>query len=108
MHYQLHVWVEDKEHTIEGHTKQCTLFFKDKQVWGPVSCHDNTEQLRDAIKQADERFSLAIESKSKSTEGHTRKISVKSKGKVLLDGLSTHERMEGLAAAIEAILAVES
>lgn len=79
--------------------------FKDRQVWGPVSCYDNAEQLRDAIRKAVVRFALTVESKSKSIEGHTRYISVKSHGIVLLDKLSTHDNMEELAIAIEAILA---
>ncbi|OTA98718.1 hypothetical protein M426DRAFT_47529, partial [Hypoxylon sp. CI-4A] len=97
------VWLDEKPHSVEGHTAQCILFFKDRQVWGPVSCHDNTTQLRDAIEKADDRFALTVEPRSKTIEGHTRYISVKSKGVVILDKLPTHDNMGGLVVAVEAI-----
>ncbi|KAI1213155.1 uncharacterized protein F4807DRAFT_457240 [Annulohypoxylon truncatum] len=106
MNNKLHVWLEEKPHSVEGHTAKCTLYFKDRQVWGPVHCHGNTEQLRDAIQKADDRFALTVEPRSKSVEGHIRYISVKSHGNVLLDKLSTHDNMEGLVTVIEALLNV--
>ncbi|KAI0124441.1 hypothetical protein F4776DRAFT_672371 [Hypoxylon sp. NC0597] len=93
MNNKLHVWLDEKPHSVESHTAQCTLFFKDRQIWGPVGCHANTEQLKEAIEKADHRFALTVEPRSKSIEGHTRYISVKSHGKVLLDKLSTHNNM---------------
>lgn len=106
MSNKLHVWLDEKPHTVEGHTKNCTLFFKDKPVWGPKSCHDNTTRLKHAIEKADDRFALTIEDKTKSVEGHIRSISVKSHGEIILDKLSTHDNMEGLIATIETIQAV--
>ncbi|KAI1074810.1 hypothetical protein F5B20DRAFT_562485 [Whalleya microplaca] len=66
------VWLDCKEKTVEGHTKQCILFFDGKEIWGPTSCHDNTTQLRDALHKADSRFDLQIMEKPKTIEGHTR------------------------------------
>ncbi|KAI1802992.1 hypothetical protein F4811DRAFT_526656 [Daldinia bambusicola] len=107
MNYKLDVWLDDKSHTVEGHTSQCSLYFKDKRVWGPVRCHNNTVQLKEAIEKADDRFSLTVEPKSKTVEGHTRCISVKSKGEIILDRLSTHNNMTGLVTVITAILSIE-
>ncbi|KAL6791089.1 hypothetical protein J3E68DRAFT_411905 [Trichoderma sp. SZMC 28012] len=103
---QLNVWLDHKEHSLEGHIFECTLTFRDKIIWGPKSCHDNTVALRNAIHEADERFDMSFTKKDKTAEGHTRYISVKSNGKVLLDKLSTHANMQGLVDAINATLTV--
>lgn len=104
---ELTVWLSGKEHSVEGHIFEATLKFNDKAIWGPVSCHDNTIALREAIHKADKRFDISFTKKDKTNEGHTRYISVKSNGQVLLDNLSTHDNMAGLVAAIDAVLAVE-
>jgi hypothetical protein len=44
--------------------------------------------------------------KDNTVEGHISYISLKSNGKVLLNKLSTHENMAGLAQAIETTLTV--
>lgn len=97
----LRVKLENKHKTIEGHTRTCTLKFNGRTIWGPRGCHDNTIDLKDAIETADPRFNLYLERKPKSIEGHTKYISVISKGKVTLDKLSTHDNMQGFIDAIE-------
>ncbi|KAL3587388.1 hypothetical protein FPOAC2_13293 [Fusarium poae] len=105
---KLHLWLEDKGHTIEGHDSTCTLYYKDQQVWGPVSCHSNTWELSRAIQDGDPHFELIVKEKGKKTqEGHRCSISVESKGKTTLNKLSTHENMKGLVDVIEAIEAIE-
>ncbi|POS73689.1 hypothetical protein DHEL01_v207920 [Diaporthe helianthi] len=103
MNDKLYVWLDDKPHSVEGHNRQCTLFFKDNQVWGPKGCHYNTTSLADAIQKADDRFVLRLEPKPHSVEGHTRYISVKSRGQLLLNRMSTHDNMAELVAVIDAI-----
>ncbi|KAF3762122.1 hypothetical protein M406DRAFT_53353 [Cryphonectria parasitica EP155] len=104
MNQQLNVWLENKQHSIEGHIFQCTLKFDDRVIYGPISCHDNTVALGDAIHNADSRFKMSFDKKDHTVEGHTRYISVKSGDKVLLDKLSTHDNMAGLVAAIDLAL----
>lgn len=106
MTYEFNIWLDPKNHSVEGHTRTCTLYFKDKVIWGPRSCHPNTDRLKDAIEQADCRFRLDIHTKDHSVEGHIKYISVEHEGKVLLDKMSTHDNMEGLVTAINAVLAV--
>ncbi|KLU92137.1 hypothetical protein MAPG_11084 [Magnaporthiopsis poae ATCC 64411] len=105
---QLNVWLDDKDHSVEGHIFNCTLTFRNKVIWGPASCHDNTVALRNAIHEADRRFDMSFTKKDKTVEGHIRYISVKSNGKVLLDKLSTHDNMAGLVSAIDAALGTAS
>ncbi|PYI25432.1 hypothetical protein BP00DRAFT_499496 [Aspergillus indologenus CBS 114.80] len=105
---QLDVWLDDKEHSVEGHIFNCTLTFRNKVIWGPISCHDNTVALRNAIHQADRRFDMSFTNKGHTVEGHTRYISVKSNGEVLLDRLPTHDNMAGLLSAINAALGTAS
>jgi hypothetical protein len=107
MNDNFRVWLDTKEHSVEGHIYNGTLTYKDKVIWGPHSCHDNTTELKNAIHKADPRFDMVLERKDKTTEGHTRSISVMSHGNVTLDKLSTHENMEGLVTALEAVLAIE-
>ncbi|RYP38289.1 hypothetical protein DL767_002620 [Monosporascus sp. MG133] len=94
------VWLDPKDHSVEGHTKQCLLTFNGAIIWGPTSCHDNTTKLRDALKEADSRFDIIIMEKPKTVEGHTAYISVSRGDKVYLDKLSTHDNMTGLCKAI--------
>ncbi|KAM0246381.1 hypothetical protein ACHAQJ_010252 [Trichoderma viride] len=105
---QLEVWLDPKDHSVEGHIFTCTLTFRNKVIWGPTSCHDNTVALRNAIHKADRRFDMSFEKKDKTVEGHINYISVKSKGEVLLDKLSTHDNMIGLVSAINAAQAANS
>ncbi|KAJ2966566.1 hypothetical protein NQ176_g10089 [Zarea fungicola] len=107
MSEQLRVWLEPKRHSVEGHTATCILTFRGRTIWGPASCHQNTIELRNAIHKADDRFNILFEPKSHTVEGHTRSISVSSFGQVLLDRLSTHDNMEGLVIAINAVLAID-
>ncbi|OAA36393.1 hypothetical protein BBO_08270 [Beauveria brongniartii RCEF 3172] len=104
---KLNVWLDSKDNTQEGHIFTCALLFKGKKVWGPVSCHDNTIALKDALNNADNRFDLELKKKDRTLEGHTRYISVKAHGKVYLEKLSTHENMQGLVAAVDAIIALD-
>lgn len=101
----LDVWLDNKDHSVEGHIFNCTLKFRNKVIWGPIHCHDNTVALREAIHAADRRFDMSFEKRDKTIEGHIKYISVKSNGKVLLDKLSTHDNMVGLISAINAVLA---
>lgn len=103
---QLNVWLDKKEHSVEGHIFECTLTFRDKVIWGPISCHDNTIYLRKAIHEADQRFDMSFTKKESTVEGHICCISVKSDGKLVLDRLSTHGNMEGLVNAINIALTV--
>ena len=72
----LKVWLDDKSHSVEGHTYKYTLYFKGEWVLGPISCHPNTTSLKEAIEEADDRFTLTLESKDHSVEGHIKYISV--------------------------------
>ncbi|KAI1086557.1 hypothetical protein F5B19DRAFT_131114 [Rostrohypoxylon terebratum] len=103
---QLNVWLENKNHSVEGHIFNCTLTFRNKVIWGPISCHDNTVALRNAIHKADSRFDMSFTKKDHTVEGHTCSISVKSNSEVLLTKLSTHDNIAGLVTAINAVLAV--
>ncbi|KAI1634881.1 hypothetical protein F4809DRAFT_665005 [Biscogniauxia mediterranea] len=93
-------WLDPKEHSVEGHIKQCILTFNGAVIWGPTSCHDNTTHLRDALHKADSRFDMIIMDKPKTVEGHRAYISVSVGDTVFLDKLSTHENMTGLCKAI--------
>ncbi|KAI1368597.1 hypothetical protein F5Y08DRAFT_354518 [Xylaria arbuscula] len=93
-------WLEPKEHSHEGHTSHCILLFNGRLIWGPMGCHDNTIQLRDALRMADDRFEIIIMDKPHSNEGHTATISVSRGGTVFLDKLHTHANMTGLCKAI--------
>ncbi|KAI0594163.1 hypothetical protein F4775DRAFT_575043 [Biscogniauxia sp. FL1348] len=93
-------WLDPKDHSVEGHTKQCILTFNGSVIWGPKSCHDNTVQLRDALHKADSRFDIILMDKPKTVEGHTAYISVSAGDTVYLDKLSTHDNMGGLCKAI--------
>ncbi|KAM3473215.1 hypothetical protein MY5147_004891 [Beauveria neobassiana] len=104
---KLKVWLDSKDNTVEGHIFTCTLLFKGKKVWGPVSAHDNTIELQKALHKADSRFEVELKKKDRTLEGHTRYISVKAGGKVYLDKLSTHENMQGLADVVDAIIALD-
>ncbi|KAK4222632.1 putative nuclear RNA binding protein, partial [Podospora fimiseda] len=94
------IWLEKKEHSVEGHTAVCTLRFNNTIIWGPSSCHHNTTQLRDALYQVDPRFTLEIWEKPKTIQGHTYSISVMAGNRLYLDHLSTHANMIGLYQAI--------
>jgi hypothetical protein len=98
---QLYVWVDDKAHSVEGHIFIGKLTFRNKLIWGPATCHDNTVALGNAIHEADRRFLMTFEKKDETLEGHTRYISVKSNGTVTLDKLSTHPNMDDLVQAIK-------
>ncbi|GAP82536.1 putative nuclear RNA binding protein [Rosellinia necatrix] len=93
-------WLDPKEHSVEGHTKQCILTFNNSIIWGPTSCHENTVQLRDALVKADPRFNIILMDKPPTTEGHTAYISVSAHGTVYLNRLNTHQNMAGLCEAI--------
>ncbi|PWY80164.1 hypothetical protein BO83DRAFT_435191 [Aspergillus eucalypticola CBS 122712] len=102
----MEVWTEHKEHTVEGHTFTGTLKFRGETIWGPRSCHDNTHRLAKALQDADWRFSLLLEPKEHSVEGHVRYISVRDwNGGILLDKLSTHDNMDSLARAVSQAIA---
>lgn len=64
------VWLDAKDHSVEGHTKDCVLFFKGKEIWGPEHCHPNTQELADALSKADCRFYLKLTDRDHSVEGH--------------------------------------
>ncbi|KAI0968779.1 hypothetical protein F4678DRAFT_463967 [Xylaria arbuscula] len=93
-------WLDPKSHSVEGHTKQCILTFNGRIIWGPMGCHDNTVELRDALRRADDRFDMIIMDKPHSVEGHTAWISVSRGETVYLDKLHTHDNMTGLCRAI--------
>ncbi|KAI0381483.1 hypothetical protein F5Y04DRAFT_289026 [Hypomontagnella monticulosa] len=103
----MRVWLEPKEHSVEGHTRQCKLLFKGEEKWGPKHCHENTVKLRDAIHQADPRFKLEIWERKKTIEGHTVTISVSKGDKNYLNKLSTHPNMAELCQIIYDILRKE-
>ncbi|KAH6611847.1 hypothetical protein C7974DRAFT_406401 [Boeremia exigua] len=96
----LRVFLEPKDHSVEGHTSTCTLYFNDQVIWGPSSCHGNATQIRDALQAADPRFTLKIMPKAKTIEGHAVTISVIRGDKLYLHRLSTHDNMSGLCDAI--------
>ncbi|KAI3339348.1 hypothetical protein F4824DRAFT_498613 [Ustulina deusta] len=93
-------WLDPKAKSVEGHTKQCILIFNGAIIWGPTSCHDNTTQLRDALRKADSRFDMIIMDKPHTVEGHTADISISAGDTVYLDKLSTHNNMAGLCKAV--------
>jgi hypothetical protein len=99
------VWTETTGHSLEGHIKTATLWFKNKKLW-EHGCHDNTSKLGNALHELDDRFTITMVDKGHSREGHTRKIFVQSDGTMLLDGLSTHPSMDDVATIVNAILAV--
>ncbi|OJZ90595.1 hypothetical protein ASPFODRAFT_40993 [Aspergillus luchuensis CBS 106.47] len=102
----MQVQTSNKEHSVEGHTYTGTLKFRGQTIWGPHTCHDNTQQLARALQNADWRFSLELDSKEKTIEGHTRYISVTDwNGNLVLDRLSTHDNMDTLAEAITGAVA---
>ncbi|KAJ2898376.1 hypothetical protein MKZ38_003967 [Zalerion maritima] len=104
---KLVVNIDSKDHTTEGHTKQCYLEFNGKRIWGDpsaISCHDNTTQIAAALKQADSRFALYLSDKPHTIEGHISTITISKGGTVYLDKLSTHDNMTGLRDAINAAL----
>ncbi|KAM3480893.1 hypothetical protein MY8738_004744 [Beauveria namnaoensis] len=103
----LRVWLEKKRNSVEGHTRECTLTFNGSVIWGPRSCHDNTEGLAKALSEADPRFQLALRPKRKTIEGHTRTISVMAGGRRYLDRLSTHDNMIELCQVINECLSSE-
>ncbi|KAB8228987.1 uncharacterized protein BDW43DRAFT_303430 [Aspergillus alliaceus] len=105
---QYDIWIEDKPHSVEGHIFYGTLTFKGKVVWGPKHCHNNTTQLKTALRQADDRLDMEFISKPNSVEGHTRYISVKSKGNVILNKLSTHDNMDELVTVVKTIWNIDS
>lgn len=92
---------------MEGHIFTCTLLFNGKLIRGPRSCHDNTIELKNALHKADERFDIELYKQDHTVEGHTRYISVKSGGNLLLDKLSTYGNMGSLVVAINAVLAID-
>lgn len=101
---QLTVWLTDKKHSIEDHLFEFTLSFRERVIFGPTSCDSRTIELGNAIHKADYRFTMNIGTKSKKTvEGHTRYISVKSYGRILVDRLPTHDNMCCLIVAINAV-----
>ncbi|KAK7757915.1 hypothetical protein SLS62_000293 [Diatrype stigma] len=93
-------WLDPRRHSVEGHTKQCILTFNGGIIWGPTHCHENTVELRDALRKADPRFDMIIMDKPHSVEGHTAWISVSRDDTVFLDKLHTHDNMSGLCTAI--------
>lgn len=101
---ELLVWTEHKEKSEEGHHLTATLLFNGKAVWGPRGCHENTMLLAEALTTADYRFTILFKKKEASVEGHTRYISVWSKGKVTLDKLSTHDNMDSFADTVNDIV----
>lgn len=98
------VWDEPKDHSTEGHIFTCVLTFRNKTIWGPATCHDNTVALRNALHYADRRFDIIFTKKDRTLEGHTRYISVKSNGETILDRLSTHPNMDDMITAINTAL----
>ncbi|KAI8155502.1 hypothetical protein K4K49_007297 [Colletotrichum sp. SAR 10_70] len=94
------IWLEDKPHSLEGHTFEATLTFNGRDIWGPRGAHDNTFRLRDALQKADPRFDIILKKKSHSLEGHIRYISVIHHGRLILNKLPTHDSMEGLVKAV--------
>ncbi|KAK3983955.1 hypothetical protein QBC44DRAFT_253952 [Cladorrhinum sp. PSN332] len=101
----LEVRLDDKEETDEGHIFEGTLTWDGTPIWGPASCHDNTVVLREALHAVDPRFDFTFTKKDRTTEGHTKVISVEKDGKILLDNLSTHDNMIGLVQAINGVKA---
>ncbi|KAI1169831.1 hypothetical protein F4777DRAFT_162552 [Nemania sp. FL0916] len=102
--------IDPKEHSVEGHTRQCYLLFNGRRIWGnptAISCHDNTTQIAEALHKADERFELFISEKSHSVEGHIAYITIKRGGTVFLDRLHTHDNMTGLRNAVRDALDAE-
>ncbi|KAM0429249.1 hypothetical protein ACHAPT_006463 [Fusarium lateritium] len=100
------IWTEPKSHSLEGHIFNGTLYFNDNIIWGPHNCHDNTTDLINALSDADPRFRMRFERKSNSREGHTRSISIRSNGRIVLDKLSTHDNMDGFVIAVNTARAV--
>ena len=104
---KLIVDIRPKDHSVEGHTRQCYLEFNGKRIWGDptaISCHDNSTKIAEALKEADSRFALYLAEKPHSTEGHIATITIKKGDKTYLDKLSTHDNMEGLRDAVNKAL----
>ncbi|KAJ5632026.1 hypothetical protein N7490_008365 [Penicillium lividum] len=99
------VRTETKDHSLEGHTKTATLWFKNKKLW-EYGCHPNTYELGNALHELEDRFTITMVEKEHLKEGHTGKIFVQSNGTTLLNGLSTHASMDEVATIVNAILAV--
>jgi len=101
---KVEVTFDPKSNSVEGHTKKCHLNFKGEQIWETGSCHDNTTRIADALNKADYRFTLIIEDKPHSVEGHTALINIKRDGKTYLENHSTHDNMRGLRDAVNKAL----
>ncbi|KAI5810961.1 hypothetical protein DFH27DRAFT_530557 [Peziza echinospora] len=99
------VYLDEKDKSVEGHIFIGKLTFDGKTIW-ERSCHDNTVALAEALREIDPRFHMAFTKKDKTVEGHTKYITVKAKGKVVLDKLNTHDNMHDLAVAVQAIVDV--
>ncbi|KAJ6070612.1 hypothetical protein N7467_011931 [Penicillium canescens] len=99
------VWTEKRGNTVEGHTLTGALYFNNDLIWGPRGCHVNTRRLGDALHDLDCGFYMKFEGMTKSIEGHTRFISVKARGDVILDKMDTHDSMDELAAVVKGVLA---
>ncbi|TLD14886.1 hypothetical protein PspLS_10802 [Pyricularia sp. CBS 133598] len=94
------VWLSTSPRTIEGQFYFCQLFFEKKEITGPISCHNNTEEIQKALRQAYPRLDLRLQRKHKSIEGHNRSFNVKYKDSYISRDLSCHESMEDLVAAV--------
>ena len=100
--------IDPKDHSVEGHTRQCYLEFNGKRIWGSpnaIHCHDNTTQIAEALNKADNRFELFISERHHTVEGHIVTITISDGSTVYLDRLSTHDNMTGLRDAVRAALA---
>ncbi|RMJ05297.1 hypothetical protein BHE90_014269 [Fusarium euwallaceae] len=100
------IWTEPKSHSLEGHIFNGTLLFNGNAIWGPRSCHDNTVDLINALSDADPRFTMRFERRNNTNEGHTRSISLRVDGRVVLNKLSTHDSMDGFVIAVNTARAV--
>ncbi|CAI6091766.1 unnamed protein product [Clonostachys chloroleuca] len=98
--------IQSTKKTVEGHTMTGTVYFENKKIWGPKSCHDNSVDIQRAFKRADPRFEMALERKPHSVEGHTRALTIKSNGNTILNGHSVHDNMDDMVATIKGILLV--
>ncbi|TLS21608.1 uncharacterized protein PpBr36_09583 [Pyricularia pennisetigena] len=97
------VWLSEKDKTVEGHTNTAALYFNDKLMWGPKSCHDNTVDIQTALRKVDPRLELRLARKDKTVEGHTRAFNIKHNGKDVLTNHSCHDNMGDLATTINTI-----
>ncbi|TLD11933.1 hypothetical protein PspLS_11338 [Pyricularia sp. CBS 133598] len=100
------VWLTDRSKTVEGHNLTCALYFDQKLIWGPMSCHNNTTTIQSALREADPRIELRLGTKDKTVEGHTKSFNIKCKGKNILEDHSCHNNLEGLVTAITALWTV--